>query len=91
MALIDFGGTKEHVVTRKEFPLAKARKVLKKRGGENRQIFIITDGQPTAHVDGNFVYLIYPPDQRSATARVAAGGGGWVIPRAQVHRCRAQV
>jgi ketol-acid reductoisomerase len=30
MALIDFGGTKETVVTRKEFPLAKARQVLKK-------------------------------------------------------------
>ena len=29
MAIIDFGGTKERVVTRKEFPLAKARKVLK--------------------------------------------------------------
>jgi ketol-acid reductoisomerase len=30
MALIDFGGEKEKVVTRKEFTLAKARKVLKK-------------------------------------------------------------
>ena len=30
MAIIDFGGTKETVVTRKEFPLAKARKILKK-------------------------------------------------------------
>ena len=30
MAVIDFGGTKETVVTRKEFSLAKARKVLKK-------------------------------------------------------------
>jgi len=29
MATIDFGGTKETVVTRKEFPMAKARKVLK--------------------------------------------------------------
>jgi len=29
MALIDFGGTKERVVTRKEFPLSKARRVLK--------------------------------------------------------------
>ncbi|MGC9054896.1 MAG: ketol-acid reductoisomerase [Candidatus Hydrogenedens sp.] len=27
--LIDFGGTKEEVITRKEFPMAKARKVLK--------------------------------------------------------------
>jgi ketol-acid reductoisomerase len=30
MAIIDFGGTKERVVTRAEFPLAKARKVLAK-------------------------------------------------------------
>ncbi|MBU1695197.1 MAG: ketol-acid reductoisomerase [Verrucomicrobia bacterium] len=30
MAVINFGGVKEKVVTRKEFPLAKARKVLKK-------------------------------------------------------------
>ncbi len=29
MAIIDFGGVKERVVTRKEFPLSKARKVLK--------------------------------------------------------------
>ena len=29
MAIIDFGGVKERVVTRKEFSLAKAHKVLK--------------------------------------------------------------
>ncbi len=29
MALIDFGGVKEEVIMRKEFPMAKARKVLK--------------------------------------------------------------
>jgi ketol-acid reductoisomerase len=29
MAIIDFGGTKEKVVTRKEFPISRARKVLK--------------------------------------------------------------
>jgi ketol-acid reductoisomerase len=29
MATIDFGGTKEKVITRKEFPMARARKVLK--------------------------------------------------------------
>jgi len=28
MAIIDFGGTKEEVITRKEFPMARARKVL---------------------------------------------------------------
>ena len=30
MAKIDFGGEKENVVTRKEFSLAKARRILKK-------------------------------------------------------------
>jgi ketol-acid reductoisomerase len=29
MAIIDFGGTKEEVIMREEFPLAKARKILK--------------------------------------------------------------
>src|ERR1044071_9634772 len=29
MAIIDFGGTKEEVVTRKEFPMSKARQILK--------------------------------------------------------------
>ena len=29
MAIIDFGGSKEEVVTRKEFPMSKARQVLK--------------------------------------------------------------
>ena len=29
MARIDFGGVKEEVITRKEFPISKARRVLK--------------------------------------------------------------
>lgn len=29
MATIDFGGTKEHIVTRKEFPMKKARRILR--------------------------------------------------------------
>jgi Ca-activated chloride channel family protein len=48
--------------------LQLARRLLKKRTSENKQIFIITDGQPTAHVEGNFVYLLYPPDERSTVA-----------------------
>lgn len=48
--------------------LQLARRILQRRGGENKQIFIITDGQPTAHVEGNQVYLLYPPDQRSTLA-----------------------
>lgn len=48
--------------------LQMARKILRKRAGENKQIFVITDGQPTAHVEGDFVYLLYPPDPRSTVA-----------------------
>jgi uncharacterized protein with von Willebrand factor type A (vWA) domain len=48
--------------------LQLARRILQKRTSENKQIFIITDGQPTAHVDGDFVHLLYPPDQRSTVA-----------------------
>ena len=48
--------------------LQLARRILRKRTSENKQIFIITDGQPTAHVDGDFVYLLYPPDPRSTVA-----------------------
>ncbi|HEY8665055.1 MAG TPA: VWA domain-containing protein [Tepidisphaeraceae bacterium] len=48
--------------------LQLARRILQKRTSENKQIFIITDGQPTAHVEGDFVYLLYPPDPRSTVA-----------------------
>jgi uncharacterized protein with von Willebrand factor type A (vWA) domain len=48
--------------------LQLARRILKKRQSENKQLFIITDGQPTAHVEGDYVYLLYPPDPRSTVA-----------------------
>jgi Ca-activated chloride channel family protein len=48
--------------------LQLARRILRKRTSENKQIFIVTDGQPTAHVEGDFVYLLYPPDPRSTAA-----------------------
>ena len=48
--------------------LQLARRILRKRQSENKQIFIVTDGQPTAHVEGDFVYLLYPPDPRSTVA-----------------------
>ncbi len=48
--------------------LQLARRILRKRSSENKQIFIITDGQPTAHVEGDYCYLLYPPDERSTLA-----------------------
>jgi len=46
--------------------LMRARQILSRRGGENKQIFIITDGQPTAHVESGEVILQYPPEQETA-------------------------
>ena len=52
--------------------LRMARQILTKRPAMNRQIFIITDGQPTAHVEpnpnvpgGEMLYLLYPPSERT--------------------------
>jgi Ca-activated chloride channel homolog len=48
--------------------LQLARRILRRRQSENKQLFIITDGQPTAHVEGDNVFLLYPPDPRSTVA-----------------------
>lgn len=43
-----------------------ARRLLRKQPAANRQIITITDGEPTAHVEGRDLVLIYPPDERTA-------------------------
>jgi Ca-activated chloride channel homolog len=48
--------------------LQLARRILRRRPSENKQIFIITDGQPTAHIEGKDIFLLYPPDPRSTVA-----------------------
>ncbi|MCH8149799.1 MAG: VWA domain-containing protein [Planctomycetes bacterium] len=51
--------------------LMTARRILSRRGGHNKQIFIITDGQPTAHVEGGDVVLLYPPEEKTALATLS--------------------
>jgi len=51
--------------------LKMARRILSRRGGQNKQVFIITDGQPTAHVEGGDVVLLYPPDESSTMATLS--------------------
>lgn len=54
--------------TNLQMGLLTARRILARRGGRNRQVFIITDGQPTAHMEGDVVHLIYPPDESTTLA-----------------------
>lgn len=48
-----------------------ARRVLNRQPAANKQIITITDGEPTAHIEGREIVLIYPPAEK--TARVTLG------------------
>ena len=59
--------------TNLQLGLRTARQILSRRGAANKQIFIVTDGQPTAHVEpnaageGEMLYLLYPPTEQTST------------------------
>jgi len=57
--------------TNLQIGLMTARRLLARRGGTNKQVFIITDGQPTAHVEGDHIHLIYPPEEATALATLS--------------------
>lgn len=44
------------------------RQFLSHQDTPNRQMVIITDGLPTAHFEGEMLYLLYPPDPRTEEA-----------------------
>jgi uncharacterized protein with von Willebrand factor type A (vWA) domain len=48
--------------------LRLARQFLAVQDTPNRQIMLITDGLPTAHFEGEQLYLLYPPDPRTEDA-----------------------
>jgi uncharacterized protein with von Willebrand factor type A (vWA) domain len=46
--------------------LRLARNRLSRQAAGNKQIIIITDGEPTAHIEGREIVLIYPPAEKTA-------------------------
>jgi uncharacterized protein with von Willebrand factor type A (vWA) domain len=50
-----------------------ARQTLAAQDTPNRQIIVITDGLPTAHFEGQELYLLYPPDPRTEEATMREG------------------
>jgi uncharacterized protein with von Willebrand factor type A (vWA) domain len=48
--------------------LQLARKFLAAQDTPNRQVLLITDGLPTAHFEGEWLFLLYPPDPRTENA-----------------------
>jgi uncharacterized protein with von Willebrand factor type A (vWA) domain len=53
--------------------LHQARRILGAQATPNRQIMLITDGLPTAHFEGEMLYLLYPPDPRTEDATLREG------------------
>lgn len=53
--------------------LQLARKHLMGQDTPNRQVMLITDGLPTAHFEGEWLYLLYPPDPRTESATLREG------------------
>ena len=54
--------------TNLQLGMQMGRQILRARQAEQKLMFVITDGQPTAHVEGNMLHLQYPPTQRTAMA-----------------------
>jgi len=54
--------------------LRLSRRILGGQDTPNRQVFLITDGLPTAHFEDEKLYMLYPPDPRTeeATMREAS-------------------
>lgn len=51
--------------------LRLARTMLAKSGAANKQIIVVTDGEPTAHLEGRDLVLIYPPAEKTAMHTLA--------------------
>ena len=54
--------------TNLQLGMQMGRRILSSRSPEQKQMFIITDGQPTAHVEGDMLHLLYPPCRETAVA-----------------------
>jgi Ca-activated chloride channel homolog len=48
-----------------------ARRILRRNPAQNKQIIIVTDGEPTAHIEGREIVLIYPPAELTARLTLA--------------------
>ena len=48
--------------------LAVAQRLLTRISGGTKQILLISDGEPTAHIEGGHLFLQYPPNPRTIRA-----------------------
>jgi uncharacterized protein with von Willebrand factor type A (vWA) domain len=53
--------------------LQMARQLLATQDTPNRNIILITDGLPTSHFEGSWLYMLYPPDPKTEAATMREG------------------
>ncbi|MCA9223478.1 MAG: VWA domain-containing protein [Planctomycetales bacterium] len=53
--------------------LRLSRQMLATQDTPNRQVIVITDGLPTAHFEGSWLYMLYPPDPLTEAATMREG------------------
>jgi len=51
--------------TNMQHALETSRKLLSRDKGHNRQIIMVTDGEPTVHMEGGRAYFSYPPSAQT--------------------------
>jgi uncharacterized protein with von Willebrand factor type A (vWA) domain len=68
--------TDRHYGTNMQHALLLARRLLARHRGGNRQVLMVTDGEPTAHLEGTEAYFDYPTTRRT-----------WQLTQAEVLRC----
>lgn len=54
--------------------LQLARQFLSAQDTPNRQVILITDGLPTAHLEDDHLYLLYPPNSRTEECTMREAG-----------------
>ncbi len=57
--------------TNLQMGMQMGRRILARRSGRQKLMFIVTDGQPTAHVTGDTLHLLYPPRRETALATLS--------------------
>ena len=62
-----------HHFTNIQRSLQMARQFLSTQDTPNRQVILITDGLPTAHFQGTWLYMLYPPDPLTEAATMREG------------------
>jgi uncharacterized protein with von Willebrand factor type A (vWA) domain len=53
--------------TNMQHAMMLARKLLARERAATRQIIMVTDGEPTAHLEGGISYFDYPPSRRTVS------------------------